>query len=358
MSKSDSNKKIKIAVLLPFQGPIGLWGNSCEACATLAASELNSYRGILDRQVQLEFIYASASPKVIANEISAKVNSGELTALVGTHTSDLRKEITRVVDGKVPYIYTPIYEGGDKGKGVFLTGLTPEQSVLPTLEWLCDNVPSQRWFFVGSDYIWPTETHRAAIDFLHQRGRKVVANEFLPLQTQDFTNTIERIEREHPDVVIVNLLGNSSIHFNRQFARHGLDKDIIRYCGAIEENMLYAIGHQNCHNLISSMGYFEGLNTTEATAFRKLYYNNFGDHAPALNQMSVSSYEGVMLLADLAQRSGSLQTDAIEKAAQQPIHSYSPRGEITLLDKNVKADVFIVQACNNRFTPLHRIGSS
>ncbi len=357
MLKSDRNKPMKIAVLLPFRGPIGLWGNSCEACATLAASELNSYRGILDQKVELEFIDASASPEIVANEVASKVHSGELTALVGTHTSDLRKAVTRVVNGKVPYIYTPIYEGGDKSKGVFLTGLTPQQSILPTLDWLCGNVPSKKWFFVGSDYIWPEETHRAAIDFLRRRGRNIVANELLPLNAQDFSATIERIARQRPDVVVVNLLGNSSIHFNRQFARYGLDRDIVRYCGAIEENMLYAIGHQNCHNIISSMGYFEGLNTAEAKAFRKLYYNSYGDYAPALNQISVSSYEGIMLLANLAERSQSLQTNAIEKAALNAIHFHSPRGEITLLDKNVKADVFIVQASNNSFTPLHRIGS-
>lgn len=350
-----AKQTMKVGVILPFSGPIGLWGNSCEACATLAAAELNSYRGILGSEVELEFIDSNKKPQVIAANVAAKVNEGQLSALIGTHTSDVRKEVTRTINGKIPYIYTPMYEGGDKCKGVFLTGLTPDQSVLPTLDWLCNNVPSKRWFFIGSDYIWPTKTHSSAINFLHQRGRVVVANEFVSLAVRDFSTIIQRIENEKPDVVVVNLLGDSSIAFNRQFSKYGLDKSILRYCGAIEENMLFAIGHQNCHNIISSMGYYDGLNTNEANAFKRLYYNSFGDNAPALNQMSISSYEGIMLLADLAQRSNSLITEDFEKVAMNSVDFQSPRGELMLQNKNVQADVFIVQANNNRFTPLHCI---
>ncbi|ACA88296.1 substrate-binding domain-containing protein [Shewanella woodyi] len=356
MHKKIDNQTVNIGVLLPFSGPIGLWGNSCEACSILAAAELNSYRGILDCKVELEFIDASLKPSNVVKEVSAKVNSGQLSALVGTHTSDVRKEVANAIKGKVPYIYTPMYEGGDQGTGMYLTGLTTEQSVLPTLDWLCSNVTSQRWFFVGSDYIWPAKTHSSAIDFLYSRHREVVANELLPLKCKDFSSTLERIEQSKPDVVFINLLGEGAIDFNRQFAQRGLDSQIIRYCGAIEENMLYAVGSENSRNLFSSMGYFEGLKTNEAQNFNKLYYNNFGDLAPGLNQISVSSYEGIMLLADLAQRSQSLQTHDIEKTSMSAVNFHSPRGEITLLNKNVQADVFIVQAKDNRFVPLHRIG--
>ncbi|GGI80243.1 nitrile hydratase regulator [Shewanella hanedai] len=356
MNEKVSDQTVKIGVLLPFSGPIGLWGNSCEACSILAAAELNSYRGILDYKVELEFIDASVAPSAVAKEVSAKVHSGEISALVGTHTSDIRKEVAHAIRGRVPYIYTPMYEGGDQCTGMFLTGLTTEQSVLPTLEWLCINVKSQRWFFVGSDYVWPAKTHSSAIDFLHSRHRQVVANELLPLHCKDFSSTLDRIEQEKPDVVFINLLGEGSIDFNRQFAQRGLDTQIIRYCSAIEENMLYAIGNENSRNLFSSMGYFEGLDTNEAKSFNKLYYNNFGELAPGLNQISVSSYEGIMLLADLAERSQSLLTNDIEKTSMSAVNFHSPRGEITLLNKNVQADVFIVQAKDNGFVPLHRVG--
>jgi ABC-type branched-subunit amino acid transport system substrate-binding protein len=248
-----------------------------------------------------------------------------------------------------------MYEGGDKCKGVYLTGLTPEQSVLPTINWLCNNMHVKRWFFVGSDYIWPKTTHNSAIKFLSKSRRSVIASEYFPLNCQDFSRVLDSIERTQPDVVVINLLGNSSIAFNRQFARRGLDNSILRYCGAIEENMLYAIGHNNCENLISSMGFFDDLDTNEANAFKKLYCNSFGEFAPALNQISVSCYEGIMLLANLAQQCQSLLTDDFEKITSKSIGFESPRGELTLDNKNVHADVFIVQANNNRFVPLHRI---
>ena len=48
-----NNDTLRIGLLLPYQGPIGLWGLSSEKCAQLAAAELNTYKGILGKEIEL-----------------------------------------------------------------------------------------------------------------------------------------------------------------------------------------------------------------------------------------------------------------------------------------------------------------
>ena len=37
----------------------------------------------------------------------------------------MRNEVAPRIDGRLPYVYTPLYEGGEHRPGVFLTGETP-----------------------------------------------------------------------------------------------------------------------------------------------------------------------------------------------------------------------------------------
>ena len=133
-----------------------------------------------------------------------------------------------------------------------------------------------------------------------------------------------------------------------------LDSNILRYCGALEENMLYAMGSASTNNMMSSLSYYEALDSGAAQGFSKLYYASFGDCAPSLNQFSISCYEGVMFLANLAEISGSLNIINLERAADQGLTYWSPRGEITYNNKTALCDSFIVQVDQNGFRCLEK----
>ncbi|MFI2533565.1 ABC transporter substrate-binding protein, partial [Rhodococcus erythropolis] len=46
----------RLGMVLPLQGPAGLFGPSCEAISELAARDLNNSGGVLGREVQIEVI--------------------------------------------------------------------------------------------------------------------------------------------------------------------------------------------------------------------------------------------------------------------------------------------------------------
>src|SRR5690606_37198359 len=63
----------RVALVIPLQGPAGLFGASCESVAELAAAELNADVGLLGRPVELVVVDGGAPPPRIARQIGELV---------------------------------------------------------------------------------------------------------------------------------------------------------------------------------------------------------------------------------------------------------------------------------------------
>ena len=102
--------------------------------------------------------------------------------------------------------------------------------------------------------------------------------------------------------MLLSLVGQDAVHFNRAFGDCGLSRDVFRLSCAIEENGLLAIGAGNTDGLFVSSGYFASLDNDANMAFKERYHNHFGQRAPTLNALGQSTYEGVHFMAALARR--------------------------------------------------------
>ena len=81
----------------------------------------------------------------------------------------------------VPYVYTALYEGGERTPGVFLTGEVPSRQLLPAMQWLHREHGVRRWCIVGNDYVWPRATARAARVYAQLCGGEICHEVFAPL---------------------------------------------------------------------------------------------------------------------------------------------------------------------------------
>jgi len=72
----------------------------------------------------------------VADEVGAMVAAGIVDAVVGWHISAVRQVLAPRIAGRVPYVYTALYEGGERTPGVFLVGETPSSQLLPAMRWL------------------------------------------------------------------------------------------------------------------------------------------------------------------------------------------------------------------------------
>jgi urea transport system substrate-binding protein len=322
---SGGRDVLNMALVIPLQGPAGIFGPSCESCAALAMEEINAEGGVLGRELNLVPVDGGAAPATVATEVDALICAGTVEAVTGWHISAVREVVAPRIRGRVPYAYTALYEGGEHRPGVFLTGETPDLQLGPTLDWFADSVGVRRWTIVGDDYIWPRQSAQAARRYLRRIGGTVCDEMYVPLGTDDFSGVLRRVEASGCDAVLMLLIGDDAVEFNRAFSATGLDRDILRFSSLIDENVLLASGADNTRGLMTSAGYFEDLATTSGMDFAAAYFRRFGPDAPVLNSLGESCYEGVRLLTELMRRAGSADVRPMTAVAEGLSYE-TPRG--------------------------------
>ena len=157
----------------------------------------------------------------------------------------------------MPYIYTPIYEGGECAFNTYVIADTPEQQIRPSLTWMMKEKGAKSVYMIGDDYVWPRKCNEHAKKYIAENGGKVVAEEYVPFGAPNkFEEIVTRIKSAKPDTVLITLVGADNVNFNRTFAGFGLDKEISRLSLLLEENTLLGIGAESSNNLFSSMSYY------------------------------------------------------------------------------------------------------
>lgn len=348
---------VDIALVIPRSGSAGIYGPSCQACADLAISDVNATSGLLGRKVRLRVVDGSRPPAVVAAEVARLIDQGTIDAVTGWHISPVRQAIARVTGNRVPYVYGPLYEGGERTPGLFLTGETPSRQLLPAMDWMNAEYGIDKWILIGNDYVWPRQTGWAASSHARAQGRPLLDEIYLPLGTQDFSAAIRQVEATGAAGVVLLLVGGDGVAFNRQFAAAGLSPAVPRLSPHVEENMLLASGSESNDGLFAAAGYFEALNTTASMDFANKYYHFFGPAAPALNSIGESCYEALTLLITLASRAGSLDIAALTRAAQNLTY-ISPRGEVTMRGNQMAQDVYVAEAIGLDFEVRSRISAA
>jgi ABC-type branched-subunit amino acid transport system substrate-binding protein len=177
---------------------------------------------------------------------------------------------------------------------------------------------------------------------------------YVPLGPTNFAETLGRVAASGCEAVLMLLIGNDAVAFNRAFSRAGLDRDHIRFSSLIEENVLLASGPENTRGLMTSAGYFEDLPTASGLDFAASYFRRFGPQAPVLNSLGESCYEGVRLLTELLRRAGETDVTRIQATAEG-LEYESPRGTVQVQDRHLKQRVFLAVADGLQWDVLQQL---
>lgn len=347
---------LPVAFVVPLQGPTGIYGPSCLACGQLAAEKLNASDGIAGRRIELVIVDGGRAPEIVAAEVVELVDRGRVEAVAGWHISAVRQAITRRIGGRVVYAYAAMHEGRDDTPGVFMLGERPINQLLPAAHWMREQFGVGRWAVVGNDYVFPRVTGATARIALQDTPSQIVSETYVPLGTQNFSPILADLPFHDVDGVIMLLMGQDAVHFNRQFARLGLADKLVRLSPAVEENTLLGGGAGAHENLYAAAAYFDGLDTAASSELARSYYGRYGPLAPALNAVGESCYEAVLFLAQVGESCGAIDLESV--AAMRPGTFYgSPRGLVRLDGNLLNQDVYLAAASGLEFEIQERIAT-
>ena len=334
---------LTVSILVAMSGASGLFGPSTRDCALLAAEEINqSAGGLLGSEINLEFIDVGQDSPVFMEQLD-RLLANNCKAIIGSHDSAVRHIVSRHIQGNIPYIYTPPYEGDETGKGLFVLGETPYQQMSPAIPWFMQEKQVNTWYLVGNAYQWPYTTNWLGKQFIGLIGGEVLGEEYVPFGSENFDYVLRQIEELCPDAVLITLVGSDSVDFNRAFAEKGLADKTIRYGPLIEENTLLGIGVECSKGIFSSSGYFTCLDTTQNRNFMERYAAKFGNNAPMLNVVGQSCYDGLHFLAKLTTKAKSLDVQKLASFTEGFTFE-SPRGSMVIHNRHSTKTIYLAEA--------------
>src|SRR5258708_27425669 len=191
--RGGAQNKLRVGNFLTFSGSPGIWGPASTNSVLLAVSEINKRGGILGREIELS-MYDSGGPiEQVTQRAAEAIAYDEVDVLMGSHISAVRGPLRKVTRNRVPYIYTPVYEGGERTPGVMAIGETPRAQSRPAINWLADVKKASRWYLIGSDYVWPWHSHRSVKKYISDTGGGRLRGEVVPLRECKVESPVRRV---------------------------------------------------------------------------------------------------------------------------------------------------------------------
>jgi ABC-type branched-subunit amino acid transport system substrate-binding protein len=340
---TEKRDKIRVGLLVPFSGIDAMWGPSSQYSAVLASALINASGGILGREIELFGVDSGGQPDDVVRRVGELLTTHDVDVLVGTHMSNVRVAVREAFSSTVPYIYATQYEGGERARGMFAIGETPERQYREAIRWMVRHMGAKRWYLLGNDYVWPHQTHAVLHELIHDAGGDVVGIDYVSIGGSRHAETLRKIRQASPDIVFESLVGSDCVTFNKAFAAAEMQDSIARISGVIEENVLMGIGAENTRNLYAVAGYFNSLSTLENRSFLKEYEMAFGDTAPIQGGMSQTCYESIFCLATLAKKAGSLSIDALS-AVGRDFTYFGARGRVTIGENGTEMACYLMKS--------------
>ncbi|HTC97612.1 MAG TPA: transporter substrate-binding domain-containing protein [Bradyrhizobium sp.] len=266
--------------------------------------------------------------------LSLELLGAGIRQVVGCYTSSSRKEVIPCFEKFDGLLWYPShYEGFESSDNVIYTGASPNQHVLPLVDYLASRVGS-RAFCVGSNYIWAWENNRIFREALTARGGTVIAERYLSVGDTEFDQVIAAILDQRPDFVFNNLIGTSAYAFFRVFRAacraRGIDQatEIPVASCTLSEPELAEIGGEAVDGHLSSSVYFSSLESPANAAFIDAYAKAFPG-GPVSSADAEASYIAVKLLAASLEQAGTDDARTV-RAAVANRRLLAPQGEVRI----------------------------
>ena len=307
----------------------------------LAVEEINASGGVNGREL-LPIMYDPGSESAACGHLAKRLMiEDDVSTIFGCYTSSSRKAVLPVVERLNGLLWYPtLYEGFETSPNVIYTGAAPNQNSLALCRYLIDTYGS-RFYFVGSDYIYPRESNRVMRELLKAVGGSVVGEQYLGLRArrQDFLPVIQDIRRTQPDVIFSTVVGEGTTYLYQTYTEVGLDSRKMPIASlTTTEAEICAMGSDVGDGHITAASYFQGVAGEANASFVARYKKRFGDDA-STNMCVESSYFQLYLFAKALQQADTLDTEILRSMVLGTSFG-APQGEVTIDPVSGHADLW------------------
>jgi branched-chain amino acid transport system substrate-binding protein len=312
----DNGAPWRVGVLFSRTGFMSIIEETQLQGTLLAIDEINGSGGVCGRELK-SVIYDPASDSAAFGQFAKRLMIEDgVSTIFGCYTSSSRKAVLPVVERLNGLLWYPtLYEGFEASPNVIYTGAAPNQNSVALCQYLTEHFGS-RFYFVGSDYIYPRESNRVMRELLRGRG-SVVGERYFSLRARhrDFLPLIEDLKRVRPDVIFSTIVGDGTVHFYQAYKDAGLEPSEMPIASlTTTEAEVRAMGFDVGEGHITAASYFQGVNSASNASFVSRFKKRWGESEPT-NMCVEAAYFQVFLFARALEMAGTIDTDVLRSMA-------------------------------------------
>lgn len=322
---------IRIGVPTGLSGANSVVAPSVVQSSELAVEEINAAGGILGKKVELEVADDGSGAAGAQKAADSLIFQKRVNALISMQTSAARNGMLPIISrGRVPYIYTSLYEGRSCNRWLYANGAVPEQMVGPIVDHFLDAMNAKTFFLVGSDYAFGRGMLAFTKQYIEKRGGKVVGDEYQPMDATDWTAIISKMRSNNPDAVIMSTAGGApNVTLQKQFKAAGLKFHVGNL--SVDEGTAKSMG-ADADGIFISASFLTGIETPANKKFMAAMEKKFGARLLTPNDLSVPQYDAIYLYKAAVEKAGSIDPEKVVEALSQ-VSFDGPRGMVQMNDQ-------------------------
>ncbi|KTD78329.1 Aliphatic amidase expression-regulating protein [Legionella waltersii] len=329
-SSNDSVREpIKIGILQSLSGVMGNSETSLKDTLLMEIDLINQEGGVLGHPVEPVIENPESNWSLYPKKAKKLLLLDKVAVIFGCWTSVSRKAVLPVLEKYNGLLFYPVqYEGGEQSNNIFYTGLTPNQQVIPAIQYLMGNKsnPQKQWILVGTDYIYPHVTNMIVRQYLNSKGvaSDSIKEYYFPFEYSDFGSLINEVYSslsKGPTAVISTINGESNFYFYRALNNEGFeaeDLEVMAFSVSEEEFRGYHINALG--KVYTSWSYFMSLDNPinnkwieDWIAYSETNHLRGEDHPLTTDPMEATR-TGIRMWKAAVEQAGTFDVDAVRKA--------------------------------------------
>jgi branched-chain amino acid transport system substrate-binding protein len=325
---SSSSAPITIGLLFSQTGLTAVVERTQRIASLVAIDEINRNGGLLGRKLEAIAPDPASDPKRYREEAERLMADGVQTVF-GCYMSSTRRSVLPVIERHDALLFYPtLYEGFEFSHNCVYSGAAPNQNSV----WLAEYMRlhhEPRFYFVGSNYVFPYESNRIMRDLIQNGGGNVVEERYVSMQPDDdeIARVCDEIERHAPVVVFSTIVGDGAVRFYRAFDARGFDRARMPICSLTTgEPEVQAMGGAAAEGHITCAPYFDSVDRLESRRFVEACRTADAPDMP-ISACTEAAYMQVHLFAQAVARAG--RTDPGAVLAVLPTFTFeAPQGPV------------------------------
>ena len=294
--------------------------------ATVALARANADHLAGSRQLRFVRVDDGSTAEVAAKACSDLVLKDHVVAIVGFESGATLDACNRAATpAGVPYFAGVPSGAAACYPNVFVFGFTPNQQVVPLIDYLVHKQSAKTFYIVATDDPLARSSVAQAAASIRDDGGLLLGSVYRAMQTTDFGPDIAKIVAAKPDVVLDGLIGADQIAYHRQFGANPRVAGTKQASLWLDASAARSIG-PTAPGIVVSQDFNSADSSPATKAWLAALIGKFGDGAIP-SSIGAEVYDATLFMASAIDRAQSTSGAAITSAVSG-VSIEGPRGRI------------------------------